>query len=80
MAVRANAAEEQLDATDSLDLVLIVLSLGLEVGCISVEDVDVVWLDVDMGEEVLVHEAVVAFGMVTRDANILILIGSVSRV
>jgi hypothetical protein len=32
-------------------------------------------VDVDMGEEVLPHEGVVALGVVSRNANVLILYG-----
>jgi hypothetical protein len=78
VSIGSNATEEQLDATDTLDLIFIVLALGLEVRGVAVEDVDVFWLGVDVGEEVLVHEAVVAFWMVSWDANILVLIGSIS--
>lgn len=76
VAIGTNAAKEQLDAADTADLVFVALAFGLEVSGISVEDVDVVWFHIDVGEEVLVHEAVIAFWMVARNANILVLIGS----
>ena len=66
MSVGANSPEEQLDAT-------ITGNAGLERGAfcckvwrISIQDVDVLWRYVDVGEEMLVHEAVVGFAVFTR--------------
>lgn len=78
VSVRSNAAEEQLDATDTLDLVLELLTFGFEIWCVAIEDVDVIGVYIDVGEEVLVHEAVIAFRVIPWDANIFVLIGSAS--
>jgi hypothetical protein len=76
MSVGSNTAEEQLDATGPQNLLLILVALDLEIGRIAVEYVDAVGLYVNVGEEVLVHEAVVAFGVVPRDPNVLVLMRS----
>jgi hypothetical protein len=73
VAVRPNAAQKELNAADTGYLVLVGPAFVLEVSGVAVEDVDVGWLDVDVGEEVLVHEAVIAFWMISRDAHILVL-------
>lgn len=59
VAVLADAGEEEVDAADALDGVLVGDALGLEAGGVAVEDVDVVGVDVDVGEEVFPHEGVV---------------------
>jgi hypothetical protein len=48
MAVRPNTAQEQLDATGSQHLLLVLMAFGLEIRRIAVEYVDVVWLHVDV--------------------------------
>lgn len=73
VAVGADSAQEQLDATVASDARLKRRTLGAEVWGVPVEDVDVLGRDVDMREEFLVHEAVVRFGMVTGKTDILIL-------
>lgn len=73
VAVLADAAEEQVDAAGRLDLLLVLHALGLEVRRVAVQDVHVVRPDVDVREEVLPHERVVAFRVVPRDADVLIL-------
>jgi hypothetical protein len=74
--VGSNTAQEQLNTTGPQNLLLVLVALCLEIRRVAIEYVDVVGLYVDMGEEVLVHEAVVAFRVVPRDPNILVLIGS----
>ena len=48
MAVRADAADEELDATGLRNFSLVFEALGLEVGRVAVEDVDVGGIDVDV--------------------------------
>ena len=72
MAIGANAAHEEVDAAVALDLLLVAGTFGLEVFSVAVQDVDIFLLDVDMTEEVVPHEAVVALGMVLRDADIFV--------
>lgn len=73
VAVLADAGEEEVDAAGGLDLGLVGDALGLQVGRVAVEDVDVVGVDVYVGEEVLPHEGVVALGVVPRDPDVLVL-------
>jgi len=54
------------------------MAFDFQVRCVPVEDVDVLGFHVDMGEEVLIHKAVVALWVITRDTDILVLIGSAS--
>lgn len=72
VAVRADAAEEKLDATVGLDLLLVTLTLGNEVGGIPVEDVDVLCGDVDVIEEVGVHEVPVALLVCAGKTDVLV--------
>ena len=66
------AAHEQVDAARSLYGSLVCGALSLEVGSIAVEDVYVSRLYVDVAEEVVPHEAVVALGVLFGQAYILV--------
>ena len=77
VAVLADARHEQVDAAGSLDLGLVLDALGLEVGRVAVQDVDVAGVDVHVREEVLPHERVVALRVVPRDADVLVLQGHI---
>lgn len=72
VAVFADACEEQVDAASDFYGILVRNTLGLEIGSVAVEDVDVGGVDIDVGEEVLPHERMVRFGMVARDADIFV--------
>ena len=72
MAVRTDAAHEQVDAAGSEDGLLVVLALGLQVLGIAVEDMDIFLLDVNMAEEVVPHEGVVALGVLLREIDVLV--------
>jgi hypothetical protein len=73
MAILADAGQEQVDAAYGFDLGFICDALGLEVCRLTVEDVDVLGVDVDVGKEVLPHESVIALGVIPWDANVLVL-------
>lgn len=73
VAVLTNPGEEEVDATSTLDLGLVLDTLSLEVGCVAVEDVDVARVDVNVLEKVLPHKTVVAFWVVPWDPNIFVL-------
>lgn len=48
--VRSNASQEEIDTTDGLDLGLVLCALCLQILCIPVEDVDVLWSRIDVIE------------------------------
>ena len=72
MAVRTDTADEEVDAACFLDHLLIVSALCLEVLCVSVEDVDVLLRAVDVVEEVVSHERMVALWVRLWQAYILV--------
>lgn len=72
VAVLANAGKEQVNAASLLNGILVGDALGLQVGRIAVENVDVGRVDVYVGEEVLPHKGVVGLGVVAGDAHVLI--------
>ena len=72
MAVRADAAEEEVDATNLADTLLVGCTLGFEVGGVAVEDMDVVRLHVDVLEEVATHEGVVTLGVILGQADVFV--------
>jgi hypothetical protein len=78
VSIGPNAAEEQLDATRTLYFLFVVMAFGFQVRRVTVKDVDVVRIHIHMREEVLVHKAMIAFGVVSWKADILVLIGSAS--
>lgn len=57
---------EQLDSSSFCDLLLIGLTLCFQVLCVSIQDVSIGWLNVDMLEEVVPHVGVVALWVGTR--------------
>ena len=59
MPVCADSSEEQIDPADGFDLGFERGTLGFEIRCVAVEDVDVLAGYVDVGEEVGEHEGVV---------------------
>ena len=72
VAVGADAAHEEVDAGGGGDGLFIIGALDFEVGGVAVQNMDVLLLDVDVAEEVIPHEGVVAFGMVFRQVDVLI--------
>ena len=72
MTVGTDAAKEQVDATELLDLLLVSLALSSQVGGVAIEDVDILLRAVDVVEQVAEHEAMVALRMVDGQADILI--------
>ena len=72
VAVGAYAAHEEVDASCLGDGFLVVLALCHKVLGVAVEDMHVLFLDVDMTEEVVPHEGVVALGMFLGEVDILV--------
>lgn len=72
MAVRTYATHKEIDSACLGDHLLVMVALGLQVGGVAVEDMDVLFLDVDVVEEVIPHEAVVALGMIDGKAYIFV--------
>ena len=72
MAVGADSADEEVDASSLLDLALIVGAFLVEVLGVAVEDVDVLLGAVHMVEEVARHERMVALGVGLGQAHIFV--------
>ena len=72
MTVCPNAAQKELDTAILDDFLLVLLALGVQIRCVTVEDVHLVRGDVNVAEEVLVHEAVVTFGVILGNADVFI--------
>ena len=72
MAVFADTAQEEVDAACGDDLTLVLLALLLQIGGVAVEDVDVRGRHVDMVEEMLAHEGVIAFRVIFGDAHVFV--------
>jgi len=73
MSIWSNSAEKQINSTCSFDSSFVLDTFGLEIRGIAIQDVNVGRMDVDMREEVLVHEGVVAFRMLAGNTNVFIL-------
>lgn len=71
--VWSDSPEEEVDAAGGLDRGFVGETFGFEVWSVAVEDMDVARVDVHVGEEVRVHERVVGFGVLARDADVFIL-------
>ena len=72
VAVGADTAEEEVDATALADHVFVVCAFGCEIRSVTVEDVDVLLRAVDVVEEVVGHERVVALGMIFGKTHIFV--------
>ena len=72
VAVRADAAKEQVDAARLLDQALVPRALGHRVRRVPVQDVHVLRPRVHVVKQVAVHEAPVALGVAPRQAHILV--------
>ena len=72
VAVHAAAAQEQINAAVGSDLVLITLALGFQILGHAVENVHIFGRNVDMVEEIIMHEVPVALVMLSGQANILV--------
>lgn len=73
MAIWPNAAQEKLNATRHLDLLLIGHAFSFEIGGVPIQYVDVRRVDVDVGEEMLIHKAMVALRVLSWNPYILVL-------
>ena len=72
VSVFAHAAHEEVDAPGLDDARLVVGALLGQVVGVAVENVDVLRPDVDVLEEIVPHERVVAFGMLLGETHILV--------
>ena len=72
MSVGAYATHEEVDASCCLNGFLVVLALCLQVLGIAIEDMDVLFLNVDVVEEVVPHEAMIAFGVLFGEVHVLV--------
>lgn len=82
VAVGTDAAEEELDASVALDLGFVVGALLEKIGSVSVQDVNILRTmgdgnrnglrNIDVLEEILVHEGVVALGVVHGEVHVLV--------
>ena len=59
MAIGTNATHEKMNATSSSNSLLIISTFSIQVFGISVEDMNVLRLDVDVAEEILPHETMI---------------------
>jgi hypothetical protein len=73
MSIFSHPAQEDVDTSHALDLALILGALVQQVLGLAVENVSVVGVDVDLGEEVGVHEGVIGFRVVARQPDVLVL-------
>ena len=70
--VGTDAAHEEVYPAVGLDFLLKAGALGIQVGGVAVQDVGILGLDVDVAEEVVPHEGVVALGVLLGQAHILV--------
>ena len=72
MSVGTDAAKEEVNTAIRGYHAFIVLALFDEVWGIAVEDMDILWLDVDIAEEIGPHEGVVALTVFLRQSDVLV--------
>ena len=76
MTVGTDTADKEMDATDGFDFFFVALTLCLQVGCITVEDMDVFFGAINVVEEVVKHKVVVALRMAFRQTYVFVHIES----
>ena len=76
MSIGTDTAEEEVNTTDVTDFLFITCTLGCEVSCITVQDIDVLLADVNMAEEVIPHEAMITLRVFFGQVNVLVHIKS----
>lgn len=59
-------SNKEFDPACSLDLLLESSTLGLQVSCVPIQDVGVIRVDVNVLEEIIPHEGVVALRVLSR--------------
>lgn len=59
-------SNKQLDSPGLCNLLLVSLTLRLQVFCVSIQDVSIGWINVNVLEEVVPHVGVIALWMSTR--------------
>ena len=72
VSIGTDTTHKEVYATSGSYHLLVVIAFGHKVGGIAIEDVHILFLDVDMVEEVGPHKAVVAFGMLDRESHIFV--------
>ena len=72
VAVGTDTTHEQVDAACCLNSFLVVLALCFQILGIAIEDMYILFLDVNVTEEVVPHEAVVALGMFLGEVHVLV--------
>jgi len=70
--IGANATHEQVNTACLPDSFLIVLAFRLQILGITVEDMHILLFDIDVAEEVVPHEGVIAFWMIFGKVHILV--------
>ncbi|MNZ93705.1 hypothetical protein D3C78_1127840 [compost metagenome] len=72
MTVDANATHEQVDLAVGFDFRFVLAALGVNVRCITIQQVDIFAWDINVIKEITVHEGMIAFRVFLRQANVFI--------
>ena len=70
--VWSNTTKEELNASKAFNSFFIVVALRNQIHGVSVENIDILRWNIDVLEEVLMHEVVVGLRVIERKTNILI--------
>jgi hypothetical protein len=73
VSIWSNSSKEKIDAANSLDFGLILHALRFKVRRIPIEDVDIGRVDIDVAEEMLIHERVVRLRVFAGNTDVLVL-------
>ena len=72
MSVGTNTANEQVDTTSLLNHLLVMCTLSFQILGVAVQDVDILFGDVDMVEQVASHKRVITLGVFLGQVDILV--------
>ena len=72
MAVGTNAPHEEIDTACGLNGFLVVLTLSLQVLGVAVQNMNILFLNINVTKEVVLHKAMVALGVFLGEVHILV--------
>lgn len=61
-----------MNTSSSFNFLLVHLAFQEQIGRVAVENVDIFWHDIDVFEEIIPHEIVIRFGVLSRQIDVLV--------
>jgi hypothetical protein len=72
MTILTHAAQEKIDSTSLSNRSFVFATFFVRVACLSVQKMNVGWFDIDLGEEIRMHEMAIALRVISSETDIFI--------